>query len=90
MESFLIIVLIFAALLQIMMIAKFFQIAEDVREIKGYLKEAPTSLLNSGGVKPHQSKIENEKFERPQFTWKSLVALIILLGICICLLYLYI
>ena len=34
MESFLTIVLIFAALLQIMMIVKFFQIAEDVREIK--------------------------------------------------------
>lgn len=89
MESFLTIVLIFAALLQIMMIVKFFQIAEDVREIKGYLKGKLTDLPYSQEAKFQQAK-EEEKSERPEFTWKSLIALIILLIICICLLYLYI
>ena len=89
MESFLTIVLIFAALLQIMMIVKFFQIAEDVREIKGCLKGTLTNLPHPQEAKFQQAR-EEEKSERPEFTWKSLIALIILLIICICLLYLYI
>lgn len=87
MESFLTIVLIFAALLQIMMIVKFFQIAEDVREIKGYLKGKLTDLPYSQEAKFQQAK--EEKSERPEFTWKSLIALIFLLSIIAFLLYLY-
>ena len=55
---------------------------------EGYLKGKLTDLPYSQEAKFQQAK-EEEKSERPEFTWKSLIALIFLLSIIAFLLYLY-
>ena len=86
METFSIFIIFIAAILQTVMIVKFFNMANDVSEIKHYIKKMTETTSQSENAETLQNP---EEFKQPEFTWKSYVALIFLLAAIAFLLYLY-
>lgn len=84
MEAIVGIAIFFVAVIQIMMVVKFFEIASDMKDIRNmlakFMQHKSTDAPNIGRAEDKPEECATKKIESPKITWQSWVALIIIIA----------
>lgn len=84
METILGIAIFFVAVIQIMMVVKFFEIASDMKDIRNmlakFMQHQSTNIPNIGQPEDKPNECMAKKEESPKITWQSWAALIIIIA----------
>lgn len=84
MEAIVGIAIFFVAVIQIMMVVKFFEIASDMKDIRNmlakFMQNKSTDVSNIGYVENKPIECTPKKIDSPKITWQSWVALIIIIA----------